>query len=110
MYIPRHKGNRCWLQKSPEVYDYQEFIINSLINSNLNNIDKYAKLSLTLVFGVISNINNRDLDNMLKISIDGIFKGIGINDNRVNEINCKKVISSMDCEYISIKIDVLPTD
>lgn len=77
---------------------------NVKVDINEINSSEYP-LTLTVSFVLNRNILKRDLDNMLKLTIDGLFHYLGVNDSRIFEIHARKVISEEVDEYVKLELD-----
>ena len=70
-----------------------------------------SKLSITIFYFLKTSYGARDLDNLEKTSIDGIFKYFKLNDNTVvNKVTSKRRVSYSDTEYILYRFTKLPDD
>lgn len=61
-------------------------------------------LKLEACFTINTRFFVRDLDNMLKLTIDGIFSELGLNDSRIIELNTRKLFKKESQESIEITI------
>lgn len=69
------------------------------------------KLSITIFYFLKTSYGARDLDNLEKTSIDGIFKYFKLNDNTVvNKVTSKRKVDQSDTEYILYRFSELPDD
>lgn len=72
---------------------------------------KGKNLQVTIFYFLKKSFASRDLDNLEKLSIDGIFKFFNLNDNRIiNKTTAKRHVLGSDMEYIYVKISEIPSD
>lgn len=82
--------NKLWRGRRFKTSFYKDYEIE-LMYSLKKRKKIEGKLKLNIVFGVKNR--NSDLDNLLKACTDILQKKYGFNDNKIYEINCKKVIT-----------------
>lgn len=112
MYLPTSNGRgKSWLRKNPEVADYQRQVHCLVAMTPLVQIKKISSLvealHLDLTFYLKTHFTNRDLDNLLKSTLDAMVKIIGVDDSKIMDLKCRKLKSKESFESILIKIQVL---
>ena len=71
---------------------------------------KGKTLQITIFYFLKKSFMARDLDNLEKLSIDGIFKFFNLNDNKIiNKTTAKRHVLNSDKEYIYVKIQEVPS-
>jgi len=48
--------------------------------------------------------NTRDVDGNVKLALDSVFAGMGVNDNRVFEVVLRKVVTKGEAPHIVIGV------
>jgi Holliday junction resolvase RusA-like endonuclease len=109
MYEP-NKYNKSKVQLTKNARDYKKEIIKELtkIGFRIDGYDDTYALIISIQFVVNSRLTIRDLDNMEKLTIDAIYKYLGLNDNSIYEKHTMKVSTDSDYEFIKFVISQSP--
>jgi Holliday junction resolvase RusA-like endonuclease len=94
--------NQAWAGRRFKTPKYKAYEKEMLLIIPKTKIDFNANLRLDIVFGYSSK--GSDIDNGLKPLLDCLQKKLGINDNKIYELNVKKEIVKKGNEFIKIKI------
>lgn len=91
-----------------EKRDIYKYLSENVKSTALKDL-KGKFLNVTLFYFLKQSFGARDVDNLLKTSIDGIFKYFGLNDNTiVNLVVSKRKVNDSEKEYIYFKISDMP--
>ena len=111
-YYVRRWGPRCpvcgkrekaGLGLTPEAAAFKEEIA-WLAKSKFGLLDPKGTYELRIVMHLSKN--SRDADSNVKLVMDGLCKGVGINDNRVFKIVLEKVVDGE--RYLEIELTITP--
>jgi len=94
--------NTAWQGQRFKTRAYKAFEIRCLYTIKKHPIPE-GRLSITLEFG-FSN-TSMDIDNPIKMCLDILQKKLLFNDNRIYELNVKKVMVKKGSEYWGYKIE-----
>ena len=92
-----------------EMNEIMESLSRAKVPKNKFNPNSLYKVSLS--FGLTKNLFRRDLDNMVKPVIDAMFSYIGVNDNKIVELNLSKYMITKKKnpkEFLYFEISELP--
>jgi Holliday junction resolvase RusA-like endonuclease len=94
--------NQAWAGRRFKTPKYKAFEKEMLLILPNIKIDLNARLRLDIVFGYSSRAS--DIDNGLKPLLDCLQKKLGINDNKIYELNVKKEIVKKGKDFIKFEI------
>jgi len=80
--------------------------VRSLVNATGLEPDTEAHYRLTMVVTIGKGSRDRDCDSNVKLVMDGIFSGLGVNDSRVTEIVLMKEIDRTCDSCINVTVEL----
>ncbi len=83
-YMPVPRGSRCGMIMTEEARAYKE-AVTLLVNATLveHNVEANSRWRYEMAIDQFLERNNRDVDSNVKLVMDAVFDGLGVNDNRV---------------------------
>ena len=108
MYLTGSSGRKVWTYLNPVIQSLKDEIKKQLnlqsIKDHFSNVDiEKDGMALDIQFVLKNNIWRRDVDNMLKYTIDSFAEASGLDDRRMIKQHSEKIINDIsgdDYEYI----------
>lgn len=105
-YAAYPAGGRCRLVLTQKARDYKQFLalsVKELLNSTDWVVDTSAEYSVLIEQRLPRN--SRDADANVKLVVDGVFQGLGVNDNRVFLIHLAKYVDRAFKPRLHIRVE-----
>ena len=106
-------GGRCRIVQSKEAKQYKAGVaayVRSLLNVEGVAPDTNAAYSVQVVTVIGRKTRDRDCDSGVKLVVDAVFSGLGVDDRKVRRIVLEKRVDRAMPSYLSILVTVMDDD
>jgi len=96
------------LRKNPDVEQFQNYLCQRLVMSDLYQIrdiaSKVQAQVVDMIFYLRNHFTNRDVSNLVKISEDALVRATGVDDSKTIKFIASKLRSESNNESICITV------